>query len=98
VIVPSSQLPDHVRQLQIITTPAVWLAWPFLPLNRDSPNGRELGVLFDAMNAVGRTGYSATVFIANLFMLPPTVGELLALPREVFDTAEELIAAGWRVD
>jgi hypothetical protein len=31
-------------------------------------------------------------------MLPRTVAEFLALPREVFDSADELADAGWRVD
>ncbi|WP_439628579.1 hypothetical protein [Gemmata sp.] len=84
--------------MRIITTPAVWVAWPFLPLIRTTPNGVELGVMFDAMGTVGRTGFSATVLFANLFNLPPTVDQLLELPREVFDYAEELIQAGWRVD
>jgi hypothetical protein len=32
-----------------------------------------------------------------LLRLPIAVGDLLSLPREVFDTAEEVYAAGWRV-
>jgi hypothetical protein len=55
-------------------------------------------VLFDARGGCGFTGYSATVFLANRFALPPTVAGLLALPREVYDTADELVSAGWRVD
>ncbi|MFO0802718.1 MAG: hypothetical protein U0791_06290 [Gemmataceae bacterium] len=54
--------------------------------------------MFDAMGTSSKTGYSATVWFANLFMLPPTFEEFLALQKEVFDTAEELIGAGWRVD
>jgi hypothetical protein len=46
----------------------------------------------------GLTGFSPTVWLTNLFTLPPTVAEFLELPREVFDTADELVAAGWRVD
>ena len=33
-----------------------------------------------------------------LFQLPATFTAFFALPKEVFDTAEELIAAGWSVD
>ena len=54
--------------------------------------------MFDARHARGLTGYSATVFDCNLFMLPRTWSEFLALPREVYDSAEELADAGWRVD
>ena len=46
----------------------------------------------------GRTGYSATVFLVNLFCVPGDEGELLALPKEVHDTPEEVYESGWRVD
>ncbi|OWK39989.1 hypothetical protein FRUB_05879 [Fimbriiglobus ruber] len=55
-------------------------------------------MLFDARGVCGRTGFSATVFRTNLFDLPPTVDRLFALPREVFDSGEDLVRAGWRVD
>jgi hypothetical protein len=86
------------RQLLFITTPALWPTWPFLPLVRRTRGEQELGLLFDALGTSGRTGYSATVFAANLFLLPSTFEEFLALPKEVFDTTEELLAAHWRVD
>lgn len=84
------------RTLLFLTTPALWPAWPFLPVVRRR-GGEELGVVFDA-RAAGLTGYSATVVLTNLFLLPDDLAAFLALPKEVFDTAEELIAAGWRVD
>ena len=96
--VPISPPTHAVAQLRIITTPALWPAWPFLPLVRRTSGGIELGVLFDARGTVDRTGYSATVFLTCLFVLPDTVEQLLALPREVYDTAEELFGAGWRVE
>jgi hypothetical protein len=55
-------------------------------------------VLYDASGASGRFEYSATVFLANLFLLPPTEAELLVLPRCVYDTAEEMAQAGWTID
>ncbi len=58
----------------------------------------ELGVIFDARHARGLTGYSATVFACNLFLLPPDFESFLALPHETFDGADELADAGWRVD
>jgi hypothetical protein len=86
------------RHLLFARTPALWPAWPFLPVVRRSRGHEELGVLFDALGACELTGFSATVFLSNVFELPPTVAGLLALPREVHDTADELVAAGWRVD
>ena len=86
------------RHLLFASTPALWPAWPFLPVVRRSRGCEELGVVFDALGACGLCGYSATVFRANLFAMPPTLGQLLGLPKEVFDTPDELVAAGWRVD
>jgi len=57
----------------------------------------QLGVVFDARTA-RLTGYSATVFGCNLFTLPDRFDEFLALPKEVFDCAEELLDAGWAID
>jgi len=82
----------------MIATPALWPAWPFLPVVRRTTGVQELGVVFDARHACGLTGYSATVFLGNLFELPSTLTEFLALPRETFDSAEELADSGWRVD
>ena len=83
-----------------VTTPALWPAWPFLPVvrRRREREREELGVLFDARGVYGLTGYSATVFLANVFELPRQLDVFLALPREVYDCGEELIASGWRVD
>ena len=89
---------DVARHLWFVATPARWPAWPFLPVIRCAGGVIDLGLMFDARAACGLTGYSATVFRCCLFDLPPTVAAFLALPREVFDTGEELIRAGWRVD
>jgi hypothetical protein len=80
--------------------PQLWSKWPFLPVVRPSPAGgqTQLGVLYDARNVSGTYGYSATVFLVNLYLLPPTEEELLAAPKCVYDTAEELAADGWSVD
>jgi len=89
----------RLRHLLFLREPRLWPAWPFLPVvRRRAGGGQDEGVLYDALHAVALPGYSATVFRTNLFLLPPTVGHLLALPREAFDTAEEVYAAGWRVD
>ena len=55
---------DCARHLLLITTPALWPAWPFLPVVRRTPGAEDLGVMFDARGVCGRTGYSATVFRA----------------------------------
>jgi len=85
------------RTVLFVATPALWPSWPFLPVVRRSNGHEELGVIVDSRSA-GLTGYSATVFAANLFALPASLNEFLALPHETFDAAEELAAAGWLVD
>ena len=96
VLLPGGPLARH---LLIASTPCLWPQWPVLPVvRRPAGGGEDLGVMFDARGACGLTGYSAAVFLGNLFLLPATVQELLAGPREVFDSRDDLVAAGWRVD
>ncbi len=90
-------MPVRKRTVLYIATPALWPAWPFLPVVRRSKGHEELGVLFDSRSA-GLTGFSATVFFTNLFEMPPTLKKFLDLPKEVFDGAEEVTQAGWFVD
>jgi hypothetical protein len=85
------------RTAIFVGAPALWPHWPFLPVVRRTGGREELGVVFDA-RAAGLTGYSSTVFLTNLFLLPPDFEQFLALPKEVFDGAEELAEGGWRVD
>jgi hypothetical protein len=87
------------RDLLFLATPRLWRIWPLLPVVRYREHGDpELGVLFDLGGACGLYGHRCTVFLANLFLLPETLDGFLALPREVFDTVEEVAAAGWVVD
>jgi len=90
---------DRSRTLRFVQSPDLWPHWPLLPLVRRRPcREAELGVLFDAVGACGLTGYSRTVFFANLLLLPQRLDAFLALPRETYDTAEEVADADWRVD
>lgn len=87
------------RSLALIATPRQWPWYPFLPLVRHrSGQNPDLGVLYDAWGIRQIPGYSATVFLQNLLRLPATEAALLAGPREVFDSLNELLDAGWRVD
>jgi hypothetical protein len=72
--------------------------WPLLALVRRSRGTEEYGVLCDFYGSVGRTGYRATVFFGNIFALPSEEEEFLALPKEVYDTLDDVYQAGWRVD
>ncbi len=92
----STTLADN-RTVLFLSTPALWPAWPFLPVVRRSKGYEELGVLFDSRSA-GLTGFSATVYLTNLFALPADLNRFLALPHETYDSAEEVAAAGWCID
>ncbi|MDB5313931.1 MAG: hypothetical protein JWO38_8133 [Gemmataceae bacterium] len=99
MIVPTTAGPEGpARHLLFLSTPALWPCWPFLPVVRRTAGGEDLGLLFDAPGAAGLTGYRATVFRTSLFTRPARLDQFLALPQEVFDTAAEVFAAGWRVD
>jgi hypothetical protein len=98
-IPPAQQSQSAQRDLLILSSPKQWTTWPYLCLVRRKEDGEaDCGVLYDAFHVSGRTGYSSTVFLENFFLLPGTEEQLLALPHESYDTHEELIAAGWRVD
>ena len=95
----TTTLTERDRNLLFLSKPALWPAWPYLPLMRRRPGREEeYGVLYDVLHLSGRTGYSATVLLSNLFCLPDKEEEILALPREAFDTPDEVFAADWRVD
>ena len=90
---------ERRRNLLFLRDPGLWPAWPFLPVvRRGRVEDLECGLVYDFLSTSGRLGYSATVLLANLFEAPRSEAGLLALPKEVFDTADELFDAGWRVD
>jgi hypothetical protein len=88
------------RDLFMFAHPELWPLDPFLPLRRDHEDGRdfELGLLDDASGVSGTYGYRCTVFLTNVLDLPPTESEILALPRLVYDTLEEIASDHWYVD
>jgi hypothetical protein len=95
----ASPRPATARDLLFFRHPQLWKTWPFLPVVRHKQDGEvECGVLYDCWTVARRGGFSATVFLTNLFLMPRTEEAFLALPKETFDTPEEIAAAGWRVD
>jgi hypothetical protein len=89
---------ERSRNLLFLSSPRLWPAYPFLPLVRRAGGEDECGLLIDLAGLFGVYGYGSTVFLANLFDLPPTLAGFLALPRRAFDSADEVFDAGWRVD
>ena len=87
------------RDLLFMGNPKLWPHWPYLPIIRYLPGDDiDCGVMFDCCGLAGIYGYSATVFLCNLLTMPANQEEFLQLPKEVFDSVEEMIAAGWVVD
>ena len=83
-----------------MSTPSLWSVHPFLPVIRRSvvADCQQLGVLYDAVGVSGRYGYTATVWLTNLFLIPKTEAEFFERPKIVYDTFEELVEDGWVVD
>jgi hypothetical protein len=96
----TTMLQCRQRNLAMMAAPACWPRYPFLPLRRDRAGVQEpdLGILYDAWGAGRTPGFSASVFLVNILQVPPTEEALFLLPREVFDTVDEVFDAGWRVD
>lgn len=92
---------DEKKQqtLHCLARPNLWGLWPFLPLLRRR-TGRlpQEGVLYDTRRARSLPGHEWTVFFSNVFTLPQTIERLLALPKEVYTSAEQIVNAGWVVD
>jgi hypothetical protein len=55
-------------------------------------------VLYDARGVSGTYCYACTVILANMVFLPPTEQQILALPKVVYDTFDEMADDGWCVD
>src|SRR3954447_12494858 len=95
----TSRPDDTSRDLMFMSMPALWDTWPMLPVvRRHEDGGYDCGLMYDCRGAPRLAGLAASVFICNLFMLPRTLDEFLELPRETFDSYEEVVAGGWRID
>lgn len=99
------KIEGKARDLLFMANPCLWPHGAFLCLTRRTPGAAEpeLGILADFWGRCGVPGYSSTVFKVNIFDLAvmdaPTRTLLSGLvPREMFDTLEEMYEAGWRVD
>ena len=89
---------ERGRNLLVLSSPRLWPAYPLLPVVRRATSEEECGPLMDLAGLFGLYGYGSTVFLTNLFDLPATLDAFLALPRRVFDTADEVFDSGRRVD
>lgn len=99
ILLLSKRGPDRARHLLYLTKPALWPTWPLLPLVRRRPGVEDdLGLLYDPPGSTETPRPGVTVYRSNLFLLPRTEAEFLALPKEQYDSAEAAFEGGWRVD
>lgn len=81
------------KNREMILNVGKWLMYPFLPLARldnSQYGGKELGVIVkDDLNVV---------VLTNIFLLPKTMYEFNRLESIVYDSIDDLLAAGWAVD
>ena|ERR1700722_332260 len=99
---PSGSYPRRAgpRDMHFFQSPHLWQHYPFLPLLRWACDCAEpeFGILYDARGVSGTYGFACTVFLVNLFDLPPNEAQLLSSSRHVYDTFEEMVQDGWYVD
>ena len=81
-----------------VALPQTWPSWPILAMVRETDDDFDVGFMYDLFHHVDIAGYSATVFVHNALDVPTHLGAILALPKEIYDTPEEIVTAGWRPD
>ena len=75
------------RDLDTMTDPNTWVAWPLLPLKRRTAHESQIGLLLD------QDEDRWTVYLTNLF-----APDLANCERLTYDSPESILSAGWRVD
>ena len=95
--------PEQARQLRFLTTPRLWVHWPFLPLvRRRQGQEPELGVLCDLLHLAGFGGWMRRAATLPERALAVAGGVLLCYPSGVTDavglavTASALALHVWR--
>lgn len=69
-----------------------WPCFPYLPMKRYTKDGSwpECGLIW--------SGAPLRVVNANMFHLPPTAEDFMALPHKEYADAAAMVADGWMVD
>ena len=83
-----------------LENPELWSAWPVCPLKRYRPGQTtgfpDSGILFAV------EGFMATVFECNVFLIAgSSLQEMVddpSIKRTVYESLDDLLGAGWRVD
>ena len=81
---------DNMTDLQMIQSPLDWPSYPFLPIKRYHNHNIETAVLW--------TGSLLKATAANIWDLPKTKEEFIALPGITYQSVESMLADKWIVD
>lgn len=94
--------PKPRAMAEVIACPQLWPrppGWPFLLLMKKEEDGKIInGLMIDLFRQHGITGYSSTVFISNPRTNPDEtdINKIIeSADKEVYDTPEEVVQAGW---
>lgn len=79
-----------------VALPQCWPYYPYLSVIRITSNGVQSGTMVDLFRKHNIPGYSSTIFLCERSECPLSLAHLLSLDREIYDTPEEVIEAGWR--
>ncbi len=81
----------------MIENPLHWCRYPFLPIRRDVANSED-GFPYECALLMATSTPWSIAIVCNLFMMPKTMHELLAMKKYRYASTESLLADGWRVD
>ena len=100
VVVPTSRVfgPLQVRESLVIDKSHRGIVGNHQALVAALRDGTVSSAIIDVHDPEPLPADSPLWHVPNLFLMPQTEAELLALPKEVFDTPDEMAAAGWCVD
>lgn len=87
------------NEQRLFANPTIWPQWPYLPVLRLQTDERpEFGLLYDAEGYSDKSGHQTTVFCATPADIALQESRFLKLPRHIYESVDELAAAGWIVD
>ena len=90
---PKQLTSEQQRDATLIRHPGSWPGWPYLPLTKAIPNAdKQLGTM------LAGEGYGSTIFLVNMYSMPRNKEDFDGLPRKVYNSAEDIVLDGWKID
>ena len=83
---------NYFKHIDYIKNIKRWNTWPFCPVMKKGE--KDIDNVYGVIHVENLT----TIKKANLFILPPTKQEFLALDGWTYDTVEKMVTDGWEVD